>query len=366
MTRFRPTLATIAAALALGLAPGQAEAQSRTYGFSVDATSFISASALDAGDLVLYGGRLTVAPHPWARFGLSVRRTGAGEVPEIRRPYDLTALTLDLEGTLLGRENRLYGVLAPGAFVFSLDEIGAAAEESVVVPAIGVGLGVSVGVFGPLSIDLAAQDVITWTRDGALRGVEDGDRAFGHSPRFDVRMSFSFKKRQRLARFEDLPVSFSNEFQPTRARAPLHQDPVLQRTKGQEHTHPADGVEQATEAPYTVREASESLLLGTVYFASGSSDVSRDFQSVVRDIALYLQENTDEKIVIRGFTSTTGNTKYNLTLAQQRANAVREQLVMYYQIDQHRIDALTGGMDPENGEEVARRVEVRTVSMDAR
>jgi len=217
-----------------------------------------------------------------------------------------------------------------------------------------------------MSIEVTAQDMMTWSPACSLCGVDGNPRQFAHSPRVEARIGFSFRKRERIARFEDLPVSFSNNFEPVTARAAQHQEPELMKTAGREHVHPRNGVERQLEAPFETREAVEDILLGTVYFGSGSSSVSADFQSVIRDAAEYLKANPGINVVVRGYTSPSGSPRYNLTLAERRATAVRDQLVNFYQISTHRIDAVSGSIDPESSEEVARRVEIRTVRQVSR
>jgi outer membrane protein OmpA-like peptidoglycan-associated protein len=349
--------ALMAVALAI---PGLGNAQNPGYGASVQGAALITPDRIGAGDLFGFGARFVFAPNPWGTIGIGTVNYRQGEVvtgAAAGRRFTAWAPAVDLEAVLVGKRTQMFGVLSPSLVLFSLEEMGAAPEQRVTVPTLGAGVGIRLPLAGGLSFDVVAQDHMTWGREAVLEGNDRGDRALGHSPSLTARINLVYRKRDRIARFEDLPISFGNEFRPVRAGA--IQDPDLARTAGREHVHQPPAVERSMDAPFLTRALVHDMLLGTVYFRSGSFDVDATYQSVVRDVAEFMRANPDAKVIIRGFTSPDGNVRYNLTLSERRANKIRDQLVYFYEIDKARVDAVTGGTDPEASPEAARRVEIR-------
>jgi outer membrane protein OmpA-like peptidoglycan-associated protein len=71
-----------------------------------------------------------------------------------------------------------------------------------------------------------------------------------------------------------------------------------------------------------------------IYFDSGKSEVKSESNSALVIISDYLKENSDKKFIIVGHTDNTGDFKANVTLSNDRANAVIEKLLTEHGIKQ--------------------------------
>lgn len=100
----------------------------------------------------------------------------------------------------------------------------------------------------------------------------------------------------------------------------------------------------------------------TVYFESGATDVTPDFEAVSTDLRGYLDANPDASLAISGFNDPTGNAELNAELSKQRAENVQAQLAALG-IAQDRTDLVrpddTTSEELSNAE--ARRVEITIV-----
>ncbi len=100
----------------------------------------------------------------------------------------------------------------------------------------------------------------------------------------------------------------------------------------------------------------------SVYFDSGSTDVTPDFATVSEGLVGYLEANPDATLAISGFNDPTGNAELNAELSKQRAENVQAQLVSLG-IDEGRTELVkpddTTSEEMTNAE--ARRVEITIV-----
>lgn len=71
-----------------------------------------------------------------------------------------------------------------------------------------------------------------------------------------------------------------------------------------------------------------------IYFDSGKSEVKSESTMALAIISNFLKENPDKKFLIVGHTDNTGDFKANVTLSNDRANAVVEKLVAKHGIKQ--------------------------------
>ncbi|MBM2815748.1 MAG: major outer membrane protein [Ignavibacteria bacterium] len=90
-------------------------------------------------------------------------------------------------------------------------------------------------------------------------------------------------------------------------------------------------------SPITVElclEKDETMIRDTVLFAFGKSDLhlSNDFYLTTNRINEYLKDNPDNRIIIEGHTDKIGSDEYNMKLSQDRAEAVRNQILSKYGI----------------------------------
>lgn len=64
-----------------------------------------------------------------------------------------------------------------------------------------------------------------------------------------------------------------------------------------------------------------------LFFANDRATLSPDSEVVVREAAAAAKANPEAKVTVAGHADTTGNSAYNQTLSQRRADAVRDELV---------------------------------------
>jgi outer membrane protein OmpA-like peptidoglycan-associated protein len=69
------------------------------------------------------------------------------------------------------------------------------------------------------------------------------------------------------------------------------------------------------------------LTVGDVLFATGKAEVAAGGLRSIDKLAGFLKKNPNRNLLIEGHTDNTGNEDFNLKLSQQRADAVRDQLV---------------------------------------
>lgn len=76
-----------------------------------------------------------------------------------------------------------------------------------------------------------------------------------------------------------------------------------------------------------------------VKFANNSAKLQSQAMSDVQRLADFMTEHNNTSVVIEGHSSASGNAKYNLTLSQKRADAVKTALINEFDIDSSRVAA---------------------------
>ena len=74
-------------------------------------------------------------------------------------------------------------------------------------------------------------------------------------------------------------------------------------------------------------ERGSVVTFGNVLFDLDKADLKPAAHSEVRKLARFLEEHPERKVLIEGFTDSTGSDSYNLQLSQARADSVRHALV---------------------------------------
>lgn len=98
-----------------------------------------------------------------------------------------------------------------------------------------------------------------------------------------------------------------------------------------------------------------------VFFRIGSSAVTADQRPNVEMIADYMKNHPTSKVVIKGYASKDGNYDFNLKLAANRAESVKNMLVSKYGIPADRISAEGEGIGQMFDEESWNRVSICTL-----
>mgnify|MGYP003417457096 FL=1 len=71
----------------------------------------------------------------------------------------------------------------------------------------------------------------------------------------------------------------------------------------------------------------KSLVLKNIFFETGSSKLLKESFAELNTLIVLLMENPGLRVEIGGHTDNVGNAEYNMTLSQQRADAVKNYLV---------------------------------------
>jgi len=67
-----------------------------------------------------------------------------------------------------------------------------------------------------------------------------------------------------------------------------------------------------------------------IYFDGGKSEVKPELAEVLKNIAEFLNTNKDKKYIVVGHTDNIGEFEANIKLSQQRAEAVKNELISRY------------------------------------
>lgn len=106
------------------------------------------------------------------------------------------------------------------------------------------------------------------------------------------------------------------------------------------------------------------ITLRDVLFDFGEAELKPGAERSIEQLVAYLEKNGDRRLLVEGYTDSVGDESFNNSLSEQRAQAVREQLVTAG-IDPERIEAVGHGEsypiasnDTPYGRQLNRRVEV--------
>lgn len=111
------------------------------------------------------------------------------------------------------------------------------------------------------------------------------------------------------------------------------------------------------------RNPAIDLYKHSVYFANNSASISDDDVAALRQLYEQVQKAAvPTKVILRGFSSTTGNAQYNVRLSSKRAEAVKD-ILLQLGLPPSAIVTLYHGPDDAKRADLARRVEV-TLSAD--
>lgn len=97
-----------------------------------------------------------------------------------------------------------------------------------------------------------------------------------------------------------------------------------------------------------------------VYFDNNSTEVKMAYAGQIQEIVLLLEKYPELSVMLEGWASPVGNSKYNKQLSMQRAESVEEALVANGVSDQRIITAFRGE-DKSSSEAEARRVDMSVV-----
>lgn len=127
------------------------------------------------------------------------------------------------------------------------------------------------------------------------------------------------------------------------------------------------------DTPVKISREGENLninLPGGVTFASDSATISQSFYSSLNDIANVLVQYPESKILVNGYTDSTGGDAHNQALSERRANSVANYLASQGVARNRIIATGYGKSNPiasnstESGKQANRRVEVKIIPLN--
>ena len=210
--------------------------------------------------------------------------------------------------------------------------------------------------------DLSVRDWIGYDRIGELTAAP-GKRGMSNSP--EARLTFSLLFRHHS------PSIGSNEVAPDAGMIPVNvsavRDQNLAVTGGRDHMHTDQGQAvdvKAVDMREFTGEASptgvsilvptgpsdlyDDRLVGTIYFALGSSVVETPYRTVLADVAAYLRAHPTATLYLNGYADPAdgeGSNRPNLLLAERRGTDVQALLARLYAIPSGRMVTTSYGVD---------------------
>jgi len=134
---------------------------------------------------------------------------------------------------------------------------------------------------------------------------------------------------------------------------------VMQDTGGQTSELPA--------AKVPVYEYATELPVARVEFDFGATFVKPEYEQALQTAADYLKQNPETRLELEGHTDQVGEAAFNMALSQERAEAVKEKLVVLHDVSTERLRTLGRGMStPIEGASAAqnRRVDFVVLTPD--
>jgi len=104
----------------------------------------------------------------------------------------------------------------------------------------------------------------------------------------------------------------------------------------------AAGAKVDAKGCYIVLEEVKSVSLD-VQFASNSAVVNKKYYPQIKDVATFLMEYPDSKVIIEGHTDDSGSAAYNQSLSEKRAQAIANVLTKDLGVDASRVSAIGYG-----------------------
>ncbi len=130
------------------------------------------------------------------------------------------------------------------------------------------------------------------------------------------------------------------------------------------HALDKSAIMEAEAIDANISTAGKAVLYG-ILFATGKAEISPLSKEPLNEIADYLKSNPAVRLVVTGHTDSRGDFAHNVSLSEQRAQAVVKTLVENYAIDPARLVAFGAGMsapvasnETEAGRARNRRVEL--------
>lgn len=225
------------------------------------------------------------------------------------------------------------------------------------------GLALKLPIFGPLVADLSARDWIGYDRDGELT-ASPGKRGMSNSP--EARLTFSLLFRRHAP-----SINMGSDASPDAGMVPVDvsnvRDQNLAVTGGRDHMHTDNGQAVDVKAvdmreftgdasptgvsilvPTGPSDKYDDRLVGTIYFALGSSVVETPYRTILADVAAYLRAHPTATLYLNGYADPAdgvGSNRPNLFLAERRGTDIRDLLARLYQIPAGRMIVTSYGVD---------------------
>ncbi|GFM85992.1 membrane protein [Pseudomonas cichorii] len=177
------------------------------------------------------------------------------------------------------------------------------------------------------------------------------------------------KKVDQLAYLTNQRVELAKETINLRTSEAALQNASAERAKARLDARDAQIAQLKNSLNAKQTERGTLVTFGDVLFDLNRAELKPGAQGNISKLAQFLQENPDRKVIVEGYTDSTGSAEYNQSLSERRANSVRAALVRVG-VDPSRIVAQGYGKEypvadntSNSGRAMNRRVEV-TISND--
>lgn len=163
---------------------------------------------------------------------------------------------------------------------------------------------------------------------------------------------------------EQLVANAESQRQQIRLQARAQEAEATQRRLQEAERRAQDLEQQLKDLNAKRTERGVQVVLGDVLFDTGSAILKPEGARNVSRLAQYLVENPERRIMVEGFTDSTGGEEFNQKLSERRASSVRD-LLIRQGVDASRIEVIGYGEaypvasnDNAGGRQLNRRVEV--------
>lgn len=165
-----------------------------------------------------------------------------------------------------------------------------------------------------------AKDKIALTQEVTARKVAEAEVT-----RISDERDLLLKNQQNI-RIEADQLKVNSVQSQLMAQAALEQAQKLQRATKEVQSRTAQLEEKLADLAAKKTDRGIVVTLGDVLFGFDKSDLNSHAMSAVRKLANVLQQFPERRVLIEGYTDSTGAPAYNRTLSERRADAVRRAL----------------------------------------
>lgn len=203
-------------------------------------------------------------------------------------------------------------------------------KSQIVVP-IGIGVKYRINKSFDLGVEASLRNLVTDNLDVDMTGADNDSYMYTS---FSVTYKIGKKdKRHSSWTYKDFNLSYERD----RARDPLAQKLDSLR-KELASLAANDSVKSDTTVIQSERIIKKESFASSVFFDFDKSDISQRTHRTLANVARFMRENPNSRILIQGYCDDRGSYEYNEKLSDRRCSAVLDVLVNDYGIDASRFE----------------------------